>query len=111
MNVNCVYRLYRELGLQLRNKTPKRRVKAKLRDNRKPAASTNEVWAMDLVHDADVDCAQLQKIYGPSPEASPAECIGCETRVVFCKLHKAAHRLTPAMAAGPLIGFGKLRTS
>ena len=51
MNVKCVYRLYRELGLQLRNKTPKRRVKAKLRDDRKPAASTNEVWAMDFVHD------------------------------------------------------------
>ena len=51
VNVKCVYRLYRELGLQLRNKTPKRRVKAKLRDDRKPAASTNEVWAMDFVHD------------------------------------------------------------
>lgn len=51
VNVKCVYRLYRELGLQLRNKTPKRRVKAKLRDDRKPAVSTNEVWAMDFVHD------------------------------------------------------------
>lgn len=51
VNVKCVYRLYRELGLQLRNKTPKRRVKAKLRDDRKPAVTTNEVWAMDFVHD------------------------------------------------------------
>jgi putative transposase len=51
VNVKRVYRLYRELGLQLRNKTPKRRVKAKLRDDRKSAASTNEVWAMDFVHD------------------------------------------------------------
>jgi transposase InsO family protein len=31
-NIKRVYRLYRELGLQLRNKTPKRRVKAKLRE-------------------------------------------------------------------------------
>ncbi len=31
MNAKKVYRLYRELGLQLRNKTPKRLVKAKLR--------------------------------------------------------------------------------
>ena len=35
---------------------------------------------------ADIDYAQLQKIYGASPEAekrySPAECIGCETRVI-----------------------------
>ena len=29
-----VYRLYRELGSQLRNKAPKRRVKAKLREDR-----------------------------------------------------------------------------
>ena len=31
VNAKRVYRLYREMGLQLRNKTPKRRVKAKLR--------------------------------------------------------------------------------
>ncbi len=44
-------RIYRELGLQLRNKTPKRRVKAKLRDDRRPATQPNETWAMDFVHD------------------------------------------------------------
>jgi putative transposase len=44
-------RIYRELGLQLRNKTPKRRVKAKLRDDRRPATQSNESWAMDFVHD------------------------------------------------------------
>lgn len=33
-----VYRLYRELGLELRNKTPKRRVKANLREDRITAA-------------------------------------------------------------------------
>src|SRR5262249_45353175 len=35
---------------------------------------------------ADIDYAQLQKIYGPSPEQekrySPPECIGCERRVI-----------------------------
>ena len=35
----------------LRNKTPKRRVKAKLRDDRKAATRPNETWAMDFVHD------------------------------------------------------------
>jgi putative transposase len=39
------------MGLQLRNKTPKRRVKAKLRDDRRPATRANETWAMDFVHD------------------------------------------------------------
>ena len=45
VNPKRVYRLYRELGLQLRNKTPKRRVKAKLRDDRRPATRSNETWA------------------------------------------------------------------
>lgn len=51
MNLKKVYRLYRELGLQLRNKTPKRRVKAKLREDRTTAVRPNDVWAMDFVHD------------------------------------------------------------
>ena len=50
-NIKRVYRLYRELGLQLRNKTPKRRVKAKLREGRTDARQGNETWAMDFVHD------------------------------------------------------------
>lgn len=37
--------------MQLRNKTPKRRVKAKLREDRKEAIGPNGVWAMDFVHD------------------------------------------------------------
>lgn len=36
---------------QLRNKHPKRRVKAKLRDDRQVASGPNDVWAMDFVHD------------------------------------------------------------
>jgi putative transposase len=51
VNMKKVYRLYRELGLQLRNKTPKRRVKAKLREDRTAAVHSNDVWAMDFVHD------------------------------------------------------------
>ena len=37
--------------MQLRNKTPKRRVKAKLREDRQPAVRPNEVWAMHFLHD------------------------------------------------------------
>jgi putative transposase len=51
VNPKRVYRLYRESGLQLRNKTPKRRVKAKLREGRQSATRANETWAMDFVHD------------------------------------------------------------
>jgi putative transposase len=51
LNQKKTRRIYRELGLQLRNKTPKRRVKAKLRDDRREATRPNETWAMDFVHD------------------------------------------------------------
>jgi putative transposase len=51
INQKKTRRIYRELGLQLRNKTPKRRVKAKLRDDRCDATRPNETWAMDFVHD------------------------------------------------------------
>jgi putative transposase len=51
INMKRTRRIYAELGLQLRNKTPKRRVKAKLREDRSPAAMPNETWAMDFVHD------------------------------------------------------------
>jgi putative transposase len=51
VNVKRVYRVYREMGLQLRNKTPKRRVKAMLREGRRDATQPNETWAMDFVHD------------------------------------------------------------
>jgi putative transposase len=51
VNHKRTHRIYNELGLQLRNKTPKRRVKAKLRDDRCDATRPNETWAMDFVHD------------------------------------------------------------
>ncbi len=44
-------RIHNELGLQLRNKHPKQRVKAKLREDRQAAVGPNDVWAMDFVHD------------------------------------------------------------
>lgn len=50
-SIKRTYRIYRDLGLQLRNKTPKRRVKAKLREDRQTAICPNDVWAMDFVHD------------------------------------------------------------
>ncbi|MGY4749290.1 IS3 family transposase [Pannonibacter sp. Q-1] len=51
VNAKRIYRLYKELGLQIRNKTPKRRVKAKLSEDRTEAMHSNDVWAMDFVHD------------------------------------------------------------
>lgn len=51
VNQKKTRRIYRELGPRLRNKTPKRRVKAKLREDRGVAVAANETWAMDFVHD------------------------------------------------------------
>lgn len=60
VNHKRVRRLYGEMGLQLRNKSPKRRVKAKLRDDRTPATAANQVWAMDFVHDQLFDGTKLR---------------------------------------------------
>jgi putative transposase len=51
INQKRTRRIHNKLGPQLRNKTPKRRVKAKLREDRAPATRPNYVWAMDFVHD------------------------------------------------------------
>jgi hypothetical protein len=42
INMKKTHRIYTSLGLQLRNKTPKRRVKAKLRDDRSAASTSND---------------------------------------------------------------------
>jgi putative transposase len=60
VNAKRVYRQYREMGLQIRHKTPKRRVKAKLREDRRPATRSNETWAMDFVHDQLATGAKLR---------------------------------------------------
>ena len=60
VNPKRVYRLYKEMGLQLRNKMPNRRVKAKLRNDRTEAVSPNETWAMDFVHDQLVTGQRLR---------------------------------------------------
>ena len=51
VNPKRIYRLYKEMDLQLRNKVLKRRVKAKQRADRTEPTHSNHVWAMDFVHD------------------------------------------------------------
>jgi len=60
ISVKEVRRIYNELGLQLRNKSPKRKVSAKLSRDRKGAASPMEVWAMDFVHDQLAICRKFR---------------------------------------------------
>jgi putative transposase len=49
---NVVYRLYREEGLALRNKQPRRRKMVVQRQARCQPKRPNEAWSLDFVHDA-----------------------------------------------------------
>lgn len=60
VNGKRIYKLYKELGLQLRNKTPKRKVKAKLREDRQAATRANDIWAMDFLHDQLFDGRKIR---------------------------------------------------
>ena len=60
VNVKRVYRLYAEESLQLRNKTPKRKVSAKFREERCVASEPNEVWAMDFMSDQLFDGRRIR---------------------------------------------------
>lgn len=52
VNHKRVYRLYREMGLSLRMKVPKRRRSARQRVEREAPGRKNHVWSMDFVSDA-----------------------------------------------------------
>lgn len=51
MNAKRVYRIYREEGLVLRRRRPKRRRSAAVREEAVHPTRPNERWAMDFVHD------------------------------------------------------------
>ena len=51
INHKRVYRLYREEGLSIRTRTPKRRRSSRYRVGRAAAENANEVWSMDFVSD------------------------------------------------------------
>ena len=54
-----VYRLYRLEGLQMRHKPPRRRVMAKLRDDRTTAIAPNDCWSIDWMYDQLFDGSRL----------------------------------------------------
>ncbi len=49
VNHKRVYRLYREDGLSLRLKRPRRHISAVQRERQPAATSANDLWAMDFV--------------------------------------------------------------
>ena len=94
VNAKRVYRLYVEEGLQIRNKRPKRKVAAKLRDDRKPAASPNEVWAMDFLSDQLFDGTKIRvlTIVDTFSKLSPA--IEVRTRYTGADVVNTLERIT-----------------
>lgn len=62
VNHKRVYRLYREDGLSLRLKRPRRHVSAASRERQPPAAAPNQLWSMDFVSDALFDGRRLRAL-------------------------------------------------
>jgi putative transposase len=52
LNHKRIYRLYREEGLSIRTKTPKRKRAWRYRSDRPKIAAVNHCWAMDFMSDA-----------------------------------------------------------
>ncbi len=61
-NVKRVYRLYRDEGLSLRLKRPKRNKAAQLRQPKQLAHAINEIWSMDFVADNLFDGRKLRML-------------------------------------------------
>ena len=62
VNHKRVYRLYREDGLSLRLKRPRRHISAVPRERQPAATSANDLWAMDFVSDALFDGRRLRAL-------------------------------------------------
>ena len=62
VNHKRVYRLYRQDGLSLRLKKPRRNVSAADRVRQPAAAAPNEMWSMDFVSDALFDERHLRAL-------------------------------------------------
>lgn len=61
-NVKRIYRLYREEGLSLRLKRPRRNKAAKLRQPKQLASAIDDIWSMDFVADALFDGRKLRML-------------------------------------------------
>jgi len=94
INHKRVYRLYCEMGLQMRHKTPRRRVKAKLREDRQPAQRSNECWSMDFMADQTFDGKRLRvlTIVDNFSRVSPA--IGVRYRYTGCDVVRTLEQAT-----------------
>jgi putative transposase len=94
VNVKCVYRLYTEEALQIWNKRPKRKVSAKLREDRRPPEGANDVWSMDFLSDQLFDSRKIKvlTIVDAFSKVSPA--IDVRSRYTGADVVAALERIT-----------------
>jgi len=81
VNHKRVYRLYREEGLGLRRKRPKRRRSAVVREKRAAASRPNERWSMDFMSDALASGKTIRVL--TVVDAFTRECVALEARSSF----------------------------
>ena len=60
VNIKRVARIYREEGLSIRTKTPRRRRAAVVREQSAPPTAPNQSWAMDFMHDVLADGSKIR---------------------------------------------------
>ena len=61
-NHKRVYRVYRDAGLSLRHRRPRRNKAARLRQPKQIVTAMNEIWSMDFVSDATFDGRKLRAL-------------------------------------------------
>jgi putative transposase len=81
VNHKLVLSLYREEGLMLKRQRPKRRKSATVRVERPVAASPNERWAMDFVHDTLIDGRSIRVL--AVLDVFTRECVALRAKGVF----------------------------
>jgi hypothetical protein len=71
-----VYRFYRQLGVSLRHRRPKRNKAAYLRQPKKQSAGINDIWSMDFVAEALFDGRRLRTL--PIVDIYASECLAID---------------------------------
>jgi putative transposase len=81
INHKRVYRLYRDEGLSLRRRKPRRRRSAARRAGRPTPSRANELWAMDFMHDTLADGTTLRVL--TAVDVHTKECVALEAAKSF----------------------------
>jgi putative transposase len=86
VNAKRVYRIYKEEGLQMRRKVPKRRVSSQLRQVRVPPAKQNQCWSMDFVSDNLYNGQKLRSLTIVDNHTRISPAIGVGFRYTACNV-------------------------